>query len=55
MSASDTLAGHPLEAAAIAEWKKIGFTVNLTDAIEDLAYASGAVYYITKTLKRSAA
>ena len=51
---TDQSVREALEAAAIAEWKKIGFKVNLMDGLEDLAYASGVVHCITKTLKRSA-
>ena len=52
---TDQSVREALEAAAIAQWTNIGFKVNLMDAVEDLAYASGAVHCITKTLKRSAA
>ena len=43
-----------LEAAVKSEWESIGYTVDWMDGIEDLAFGSGAVHCITKTLKRKA-
>jgi hypothetical protein len=43
-----------LELAAENEWKNLGFEVAWMDGVEDLAFNSGAVHCITKTLRRKA-
>lgn len=48
----DKATRQALEAAAADAWKRLGFSVHFMDSIEDLAYGSGAVHCITKTLSR---
>jgi hypothetical protein len=48
----DRRARVALEAAARETWEKLGFEVFWTDGVEDLAFGSGAIHCITKTLRR---
>jgi hypothetical protein len=48
----DRRARLALEAAAQETWEKLGFEVFWTDGVEDLAFGSGAIHCITKTLRR---
>lgn len=41
-----------LQCAAEGAWHRIGFEVSHMDGLEDLAYGSGSVHCITKTLRR---
>jgi hypothetical protein len=42
-----------LQTAAMEAWRNLGFTVNFTDSMEDLAWGDGAVHCMTKVLCRS--
>lgn len=44
-----------LEQAAAWEWGNLGFEVQFMDGLEDLAYGSGSVHCITKTVRRGRA
>lgn len=51
---TDKALREALEQAAVAEWKAIGYEVKIMDGLEELAYGSGSVHCITKTLARRA-
>lgn len=51
--AVDAAIRQELESAAAAEWAALGFQVLSMDGLEDLAYGSGSVHCITKTLRRA--
>lgn len=50
---TDRSVREALELAAKQSWEALGFEVAFMDGIEELAYGSGAVHCITKTLSRA--